>query len=105
MMTNPNPIKEDRTSWRLGQGYDWPRRLKDTKFTMKVLEITGKKNGEPIASQWFRLNELQDAIKLLKTLDSGHIWQSEGAPSIWGMLTTNRKRVKLNNHDCIYFPK
>jgi hypothetical protein len=97
-------IDKDRNSWRLGNGYDWPKRLQDTRFTLKVLEITGKKNGDPVQSKWFHLEELKDAIAQLRGLDSGHIWISDGAPSIWGMLTTNRKRLKLNNSDCIYYP-
>ena len=95
---------KNRNSWRLGNGYDWPCKLSDVKFTVKVLEITGKKNDETVQSKWFHVEEFSEAIKMLRSLDSGHIWISDGAPSIYGMLTANRKRVKLNNADCIYYP-
>jgi len=95
---------DKRNSWRLDNGHDWPQKLKGTKFTLDILEVTGKKDGANIDPQWFFPEEYQEAVALLKKLDSGHIWKARGLPSIYGMLTGNRKRINLNSLDCIYHP-
>jgi hypothetical protein len=94
-----------RNSWRLSNTYGWPHKLEEVDFTLDVLEVTGQKNGEKIAAQWFFKEEYEEAVKLLRTLDVGHIWASKGQPSIYGMLTGYRKRINLNNLDCIYRPR
>ena len=71
---------------------------------MKVLEITGRKNGDKIDPQWYSPEEIKEALQFLSSLDRGHIWLSDAEPSIYGMLTANRKRVKLVSPDCIYYP-
>jgi hypothetical protein len=74
----------------------WPSEKWKTPF-VRVIEVTGKKNGYYQDAMWFHLDHAAGAQKYLTSLDQGNAWLSE----VWienGLVVSGRrKRVKLNH--------
>ena len=63
--------------------------------TMKVLEVTGMKNGLHVSPKWFKTTSEALAEAYLKSLDWGNMWVSDAWVTWKGYLNTGkRKRVR-----------
>jgi hypothetical protein len=72
---------------------------KETQF--KVIEITGKIRGYYVPSEWFVLQQKQQALKALRKLDQGNAWISDAWEEKGQIYTGARKRINLNHPDSI----